>query len=138
MTDESEFSLHIDESTNRTGIHCQYCNSIMLKPRAAFYVENEVSVHVSHQIHTINFRRSYTPSQHFSFVTVQFTNDAPKEKTKSNPTTNPRTWNGKSEKFLESSGHVYVWEHWIFEHCRNSKVFDMCRLWDGSSWLLWY
>ncbi len=42
MTDESDFPSQIDEDKNRTSIYCQYCNSIMLKPKTALYMEDEV------------------------------------------------------------------------------------------------
>lgn len=72
------------------------------------------------------------------FVTVQSTADASKEETNAITTTNARNWNGKFEKFLESRGHVYVWEYWIFEYGGNGQVFDLCGLWNGPGWLLWY
>lgn len=43
MTDESDFQQQIDEDKNRNGIYCQYCNSIMLKPKTASYMEDEVN-----------------------------------------------------------------------------------------------
>lgn len=42
MTDESDFPLQVDDEKNRNSIYCQFCNSIMLKPKTAFYMEDEV------------------------------------------------------------------------------------------------
>lgn len=44
MTEESDFPLQIDEEKNRNSIYCQFCNSIMLKPKTAFYMEDEVNI----------------------------------------------------------------------------------------------
>lgn len=43
MTDESDFPSQIEGDKNRNSIYCQYCNSIMLKPKTASYVEDEVN-----------------------------------------------------------------------------------------------
>lgn len=43
MTDEINFAKEIDNNTNKNSVRCQYCNSIILKPKSASYSENEVS-----------------------------------------------------------------------------------------------
>lgn len=42
MTEEAHFAKEIDNARNKNGVHCQFCNSIMLKPQSGKYVENEV------------------------------------------------------------------------------------------------
>lgn len=42
MTDESDFPLQIDEDKNRNSIYCQFCDSLLLKPKTALYMEYEV------------------------------------------------------------------------------------------------
>lgn len=43
MTDESDFTNQIDNNQNKNSIHCQFCNSVILKAKVANYTENEVS-----------------------------------------------------------------------------------------------
>lgn len=42
MTDESKFTTEIDNNKNKHSVHCQFCNSTILKPQSGHYTENEV------------------------------------------------------------------------------------------------
>lgn len=44
MTEVAKFTTEIDQTNekNKNCVHCQFCNSIMLKAQCASYVENEV------------------------------------------------------------------------------------------------
>lgn len=43
MTEEADFSGHIAEGKNKTNVHCQFCNSLMLKAQEGVYSKEEVS-----------------------------------------------------------------------------------------------
>ncbi|KAH8281473.1 hypothetical protein KR054_000833 [Drosophila jambulina] len=44
MTEEADFTAHIDEGKNKTNVRCQYCNSLMLKAQEGIYSKEEVEV----------------------------------------------------------------------------------------------
>lgn len=43
MTDESKFLDEIDDNKNKNSVHCQFCNSTILKAKSGHYTESEVS-----------------------------------------------------------------------------------------------
>lgn len=43
MTDECDFTNQIDNNQNKNSVHCQFCDSVILKAKIANYTENEVS-----------------------------------------------------------------------------------------------
>lgn len=38
----TNFSQEIDNAKNKNAVHCQFCNSIMLKPQSGKYLETQV------------------------------------------------------------------------------------------------
>lgn len=60
MTEVAKFSTEIDQTNekNRNCVHCQFCNSIMLKAQCASYVENEVFIpkHIEISDNTLRLR----------------------------------------------------------------------------------
>lgn len=47
MTEEAQFAQEIDKARNKNCVHCQFCNSIMLKQQSGKYVETKVSVYLN-------------------------------------------------------------------------------------------
>lgn len=42
VEEATHFSEEIDNAKNKKSVHCQFCNSIMLKPQSGKYLETQV------------------------------------------------------------------------------------------------
>ncbi|KAG4076221.1 hypothetical protein HA402_014770 [Bradysia odoriphaga] len=87
MTDESDFPSQIDENRNKNSIYCQYCDSLMLKPKTASYMEDEFSLPLMHQkkkptqsqpqpqeMETENLKHFWRVKDMFTFENIGFSN----------------------------------------------------------------
>lgn len=112
MTDQRNSSDEIEDNKNKKSIHCQYCNSTILKAKKAFYTVIEVSIARDHCCGTSML------IQIFVCILVQAAIDAPKEQGVSHG-------DRDHQRVLARGRHVHLREYRIFKHHREHQIFDM-------------
>uniref|UniRef100_A0A0K8TLE5 Putative guanine nucleotide exchange factor n=1 Tax=Tabanus bromius TaxID=304241 RepID=A0A0K8TLE5_TABBR len=82
MTDEQNFTEQIENEKNKNTVRCQFCNSLMLKPKSAKFVEDEFKLPLMHQkntktieeVETETLKDFWIVDDMFTFENIGFSN----------------------------------------------------------------
>lgn len=111
--------------TNDNCAACNFCKSIFLQPRMA-------GGFIEHSVYSVYRRLKWR----FSLtLTLKLADGTSADGTEIQ--WNERCAKRKCQSVLGCQYAIWLWKHGLFKHCRHHKIPSVCRLWNGTCWILW-